>query len=282
MNSEIHSYPQISNLDPAYVLGKISEFRTEDFPGGDLTSSITGTKDDGSADIVSKSNGIFCGADVLPYCFPETCRMELKSQMPIAHITGPKDGMLANERLALNLIQHLCGIATKTRSIASKNLPDGFKVLDTRKTTPGLRMFEKYAVAVGGGVNHRLDLSSGILIKDNHIASAGGLKNAVQKAKASLKNGAWIELEVDTIEQLQEGLDLGITAFLLDNMNPETVKKAVAVVRSKENGGSIFLEASGGITAETIEAYASTGINAASMSSLTFGSSPIDISMDFH
>ncbi len=163
-----------------------------------------------------------------------------------------------------------------------RNLPDGFKVLDTRKTTPGLRMFEKYAVAVGGGVNHRLDLSSGILIKDNHIASAGGLKNAVQKAKASLKNGAWIELEVDTIEQLQEGLDLGITAFLLDNMNPETVKKAVAVVRSKENGGSIFLEASGGITAETIEAYASTGINAASMSSLTFGSSPIDISMDFH
>lgn len=284
------SYPQISHLDPAYVLGKISEFRAEDLPGGDLTSHVTGIEGNGSADIISKSKGIFCGADVLPHCFPETCRvdlavsdgMELTPKMPIAHITGSKESMLSNERIALNLIQHLCGIATHTRSIVSKNLPDGFKVLDTRKTTPGLRMFEKYAVAVGGGVNHRLDLSSGILIKDNHIASAGGLKNAVQRAKKSLTNGAWIELEVDSLEQLEEGLNLGISAFLLDNMDPETVKKAVQEVRSRENGDTIILEASGGITKDTIEAYAATGIQAASMSSLTFGSSPIDISMDFH
>jgi len=290
MNSEIHSYPQISNLDPAYVLGKISEFRAEDFPGGDLTTDLTGTNGNGSADMVSKSKGIFCGTDVLPYCFPETCRvdlsvsdgMELIPGTVIAVITGPTDSLLVNERLSLNLIQHLCGIATHTRSIVSKKLPDGFKVLDTRKTTPGLRMFEKYAVAVGGGVNHRSDLSSDILIKDNHIASAGGLKNAVRRANDTKTNGAWIELEVDTIQQLEEGLDIGITAFLLDNMDPDTVKKAVAIVRSREKGGSVFLEASGGITAETIEAYALTGINAVSMSSLTFGSSPIDISMDFH
>jgi nicotinate-nucleotide pyrophosphorylase (carboxylating) len=290
MTNSVHAYPQISHLDPAYVLGKISEFRAEDFPSGDLTTNLTGKSGSGSAAIVSKSDGIFCGVDVLPYCFPETCRvdltvsdgMELTPGLTLAHIAGPTDALLANERLALNLIQHLCGIATHARSIMSKNIPDGFKVLDTRKTTPGLRMFEKYAVAVGGASNHRLDLSSGILIKDNHIQSAGSLKNAVTHANASLSNGSWLELEVDTIEQLQEGLDLGIKAFLLDNMKPDTVKKAVSIVRSRDNGESIFLEASGGINPETIEEYAATGIDAVSMSSLTFGSSPLDISMDFH
>ncbi len=290
MSKSVHAYPQISHLDPAYVLGKISEFRAEDFTNGDLTTTLTVTSGNGSADIISKSDGIFCGVDVLPYCFPETCRvdlsvsdgMELTVGMTLAHIAGPTDALLANERLALNLIQHLCGIAAHARSIISKNIPEGFKVLDTRKTTPGLRMFEKYAVAVGGAANHRLDLSTGILIKDNHIQSAGSLENAVSQAKASLSNGSWIELEVDTIEQLQAGLDLGITAFLLDNMNPETVKHAVSIVRRRDKGQSIFLEASGGINPETIEEFAATGIDAVSMSSLTFGSSPLDISMDFH
>lgn len=283
------SYPQISHLDPGWVQAKIAAFKVEDFPSGDITSSALISDEKTTAKIISRQAIVFCGVDVLPYSFPDTCRvdlrysdgMEIAEESVLAEVTGSSAGMLSHERLALNLLQHLCGIATHTRKLLNKNIPDGFLILDTRKTTPGLRLFEKYAVTVGGGTNHRLDLSSGILIKDNHIQAAGGLNSAVENARRAAKNEMTVELEVDNLEQLKEGMSLGVDTFLLDNMNPQQVKEAVKYVRQSKRGDTIFMEASGGIGPNNIEEYAATGIDAVSMSSLTIGAKPVDISMDF-
>ena len=158
-------------------------------------------------------------------------------------------------------IQRLCGISTETKKYTQLNTPNSFKVMDTRKMTPGLRKFEKYAVYVGGGWNHRLDLSSGILIKDNHLMAAGGIEFAIKQMSLSNKRKLPIELEVDTIDQLNAGLKLDLDGFLLDNMNPLMVKKAVKIIRKQPQGNNIFIEASGGINYETLEAYAATGVD---------------------
>ena len=239
--------------------------------------------------MIAAENFIFCGQHIIPHCFPSSCQIKLlfkdgnqifKDDI-IAIIKGPAIGILTYERVMLNLIQRLCGISTETKKYTDLNIPNSFKVMDTRKMTPGLRKFEKYAVYVGGGWNHRLDLSSGILIKDNHLTAAGGVELAVKQMSLSNKGKLPLELEVDTIDQLIEGLKLDLDGYLLDNMNPLMVQKAVKIIRNQPQGENIFIEASGGINYETLETYAATGVDGVSMSAITAQAPVVDIKLDF-
>mgnify|MGYP001398308070 FL=1 len=180
----------------------------------------------------------------------------------------------------LNLIQRLCGIATTTRQYVELADPFNVKILDTRKTTPGLRLFEKYAVAIGGAYNHRLNLSDGILIKDNHIIAAGSVTKAIEYARNS-SISLPLELEVDNLDQIQEALLIGVDGFLLDNMYIDKIRSAVSIIRESNNGYDIFIEASGGITLDNIYPYLGTGINAISVGALTHRATSKDICLDF-
>ena len=284
------NYKQISYLDPYWIKDQIKRFILEDAPQGDLTSQgIIQEPLKISAKMIAAENFIFCGQHIIPHCFPSSCQIKLlfkdgnqifKDDI-IAIIKGPAIGILTYERVMLNLIQRLCGISTETKKYTDLNIPNSFKVMDTRKMTPGLRKFEKYAVYVGGGWNHRLDLSSGILIKDNHLTAAGGVELAVKQMSLSNKGKLPIELEVDTIDQLIEGLKLDLDGYLLDNMNPLMVQKAVKIIRNQPQGENIFIEASGGINHETLETYAATGVDGVSMSAITAQAPVVDIKLDF-
>lgn len=191
-------------------------------------------------------------------------------------INGSVRTLLRGERVALNLVQRLCGIATLTRQYvdAVKGLP--VAITDTRKTTPGLRMLEKYAVRAGGGRNHRYSLSDGVLIKDNHIAACGSITKAVQKARAAVPHTIAIEVETDTLEQVEECLHCGAAIIMLDNMDPATMRKAVAMI-----DGNALVEASGGVTLQTVRVIAETGVNIISVGALTHSASSCDIGMDW-
>ena len=284
------NYKQISYLDPLWIKDQIKRFILEDAPQGDLTSQgIIPEPLKISAKMIAAENFIFCGQHIIPHCFPSSCQIKLlfkdgnqifKDDI-IAIIKGPAIEILTYERVMLNLIQRLCGISTETKKYTDLNIPNSFKVMDTRKMTPGLRKFEKYAVYVGGGWNHRLDLSSGILIKDNHLMAAGGVELAVKQMSLSNKRKLPIELEVDTIDQLIEGLKLDLDGYLLDNMNPLMVQKAVKIIRNQPRGENMFVEASGGINYETLETYAATGVDGVSMSAITAQAPVVDIKLDF-
>lgn len=185
--------------------------------------------------------------------------------------------LLSTERVILNLLQHLSGIATLTRQYADAIQGTHARVLDTRKTVPGMRALEKYAVLCGGGTNHRIDLASGILIKNNHIALGGGLKKVLQRALESRKPGQRVQIEVRTAQELEDALIGGAEAILLDNMTPAAVK--LAVERIKQEGRWIPIEASGGIVLENIRAYAETGVDFISVGALTHSAKATDISM---
>jgi nicotinate-nucleotide pyrophosphorylase (carboxylating) len=270
---------------------KINEFIKEDVPNGDITTHTTVTEDKVvSAKMIAMESFIFCGEEYLPSCFPRACitkvvakdGVNVKSGDVLAHIDGPANQILTFERVILNLTQRLCGISTETYKYCKLDLPKGFKVMDTRKTTPGLRLFEKHAVSVGGGWNHRLDLSSAILIKDNHIQAAGSIEKTLNNIKNQNNRDVPIELEVDTINQLREGLKYDLDGFLLDNMKPEEVKKCVELIRKEPNGEMFFIEASGGINFETLESYAGTGIDGVSMSAITANAPSVDIKLEFN
>jgi nicotinate-nucleotide pyrophosphorylase (carboxylating) len=185
--------------------------------------------------------------------------------------------LLSCERVILNLMQHLSGIATNTRRYVDAIQGTQARVLDTRKTVPGLRALEKYAVLCGGGTNHRLDLASGILIKNNHIALGGGLRTALTNALARRKSGQRVQVEVRTMKELEEAIECGAEAVLLDNMSPAEVKACVE--RVKAVGRWIPTEASGGIVLENIRAYAETGVEFISVGALTHSAKAADISM---
>jgi nicotinate-nucleotide pyrophosphorylase (carboxylating) len=194
----------------------------------------------------------------------------------IATLEGPARGLLTAERVALNFLSHLSGVATATAAIADAIRPYGVRVTDTRKTTPGLRQVEKYAVRVGGGANHRFGLDDAILIKDNHIAVAGGIGAAVERARAYAGHLVKIEVEVDTLEQLQAALRLGVEAVLLDNMTPDQLRQAVALV-----DGRAVTEASGRITPATAVEIAATGVDLISVGWLTHSVQILDIGLDY-
>lgn len=194
----------------------------------------------------------------------------------IATLSGPARGILTAERVALNLMCRLSGIATATASVVAAVQDYKAKIVCTRKTTPGLRAIEKYAVRVGGGGNHRFGLDDAVLIKDNHIAIAGSVTEALKRAKNSVGHLVKIELEVDTLDQLREALEQGVDAVLLDNMSPDTLRDAVAMV-----AGRAVTEASGRITPATAPAIASTGVDLISIGWLTHSVGILDLGLDF-
>ena len=193
----------------------------------------------------------------------------------IAFVEGPARGLLTGERVALNFLCHLSGIASATAGIVAAVQPHKARITCTRKTMPGLRVVQKYAVRVGGGANHRFGLDDAVLIKDNHIAVAGGIRPAVERARASIGHLVKIEVEVDTLDQLRELLTLPVDAVLLDNMTPDQLREAVALV-----DGRLITEASGRITAATAPAVAASGVDLISIGWLTHSATVLDIGLD--
>ena len=194
----------------------------------------------------------------------------------IAVVEGPARGLLTAERVALNFLGHLSGVASATASVVDAIAGTKAKVVDTRKTLPGLRAVQKHAVRLGGGANHRFGLDDAVLIKDNHIAVAGGLTNAVERARAYVGHLVKIEVEVDTLDQLREALAAGVEAVLLDNMGPQMLREAVAMV-----AGRAVTEASGRITPETAPAIAASGVDLISVGWLTHSAKVLDIGLDY-
>ena len=194
----------------------------------------------------------------------------------IARIEGGARALLTAERVALNFLGHMSGIATLTRRFVDAVAGTGAAIVDTRKTTPGLRAFEKYAVRCGGGRNHRVGLHDAVLIKDNHIVAAGGLSRAIAAARAHAGHMVKIEVEVDTLDQLTEALRHKIDAVLLDNMTPEELRTAVGMAK-----GRVLLEASGGVTLTSVRTIAETGVDLISIGALTHSAPVLDIGLDF-
>lgn len=233
-----------------------------------------------------KQEGVVAGIQVAERVFqlldPETVFTVLKDDgelvlegEEIARISGRTRTLLTGERVSLNFLQHMSGIATKTYDLTDRVSHFPVKIVDTRKTVPGLRILEKYAVRVGGGHNHRFGLFDGVLIKDNHIRAAGGITEAVNTIKRNISHLTRIEVEVENLEKLREALAAGADVILLDNMDPEIMKEAVRIT-----GGQAILEASGGITQDTLVEVAKTGVDLISMGALTHSAVALDISFD--
>ena len=193
----------------------------------------------------------------------------------IATISGPSRGLLTGERTALNFLGHLSGIATVTAGLVRAVEGTKASIACTRKTTPGLRALEKYAVRAGGGMNHRFALNDAVLIKDNHVAIAGGVAEAIRRARAGVGHLVKIEVEVDTLEQLREAMEVGVDAVLLDNMTPEQLRQAVAIVDRRA-----ITEASGGVTPATVAAIAASGVDLISVGWCTHSAPTLDIGLD--
>jgi nicotinate-nucleotide pyrophosphorylase (carboxylating) len=194
----------------------------------------------------------------------------------IAEVEGSARALLTAERTALNFVGHLSGVATATHALVEQAGGTKARIVCTRKTTPGLRVLQKYAVRCGGGFNHRFGVDDAVLVKDNHIAAAGGLKEAVTRLRGRLGHMVVIEVEVDTLEQLKAALDLGVGTILLDNMNADMLRRAVDL-----NNGRAILEASGGITLETVRAIAETGVDYISSGAITHSAPNLDVGLDF-
>ena len=255
---------------------------------GDITSAAVIPADHRSVVVMAaREPGVIAGLDAAELAFQlvdPTIVMRRQVQdgaavAPgdiIATIEGPSRGLLTAERTALNFLGHLSGIASVTATIAAAISGTRASVACTRKTTPGLRALEKYAVRAGGGMNHRFALYDAVLIKDNHIAVAGGVRDAIRSAKASVGHLVKIEVEVDTLLQLREAMEEGVDAVLLDNMPPEQLREAVQIV-----AGRAITEASGRITPQTAAAIAATGIDLISVGWLTHSAPVLDIGLDF-
>lgn len=283
-------YEQIKKLPADYVKAKIKEFLTEDAPDGDATCELTIEQDETTiAKVIAQEDLVFVGESVLPHFFDNNKFRfqlfvndgeEIQKGTTLATIEGNKRYILLIERTLLNLLQRMCGIAKLTRKFTNLAKPFGVAILDTRKTVPGLRLFDKYAVAAAGGTNHRTNLSSGVLIKDNHIAGKD-LKELLLSIKHNNFKKQFIELEVDTIEQLKVALEIGVDGFLLDNMSPDTIRECVRLIRETQSHKHIFIEASGGINLQNIEGYLDTGIDAISIGALTHTVKAAEIHLEF-
>lgn len=254
---------------------------------GDITTNaIISKKQKWKGALVTRQAGVLAGLDLARITFQlmhsaVTFRAKkkdgdrLKPGDVIATMQGPARAIITGERVALNFLSHLSGIATATHNLVQAVKPHQTKICCTRKTTPGLRLLEKYAVRAGGGTNHRFGLYDAVLIKDNHIASAGGIRAAVTQARKAVGPKTKIQLEVDTLKQLQEALDLPIDSVLLDNMPPPMLKKAVKMV-----GGRFVTEASGRVNLQTVKAIAASGVDRISVGSITHSAPILDIGLD--
>jgi nicotinate-nucleotide pyrophosphorylase (carboxylating) len=260
----------------------------EDMPRGDITSeTIIPAHSVSEAVIVAKENGVLAGIDAARLVFHKIdSSVVFKKNMndgrafkkgeKIAALKGRSISLLKGERTALNIIQRMSGIATTTHRFVQALKGTRTKILDTRKTTPGLRVLEKYAVRMGGGMNHRFSLSEMVLIKDNHLRLVGSVSEAVKRAKQGVKQGVKVEVEATSFEQAKEALRSGADMIMLDNMPPKKMKEVVAWVK-----GRVPLEASGKVTLRKAREIALTGVDFVSVGSLTHSYKSVDISMEF-
>lgn len=259
----------------------------EDVGAGDLTAPLIPAGKRVRAAVLCRQQAVVCGQ---PW-FERTLRqldpaVEIAWDVPegaavaagarVCSVHGDARALLAAERVALNFLQTLSGVATVTRRHVEAVSGTRAKIVDTRKTLPGLRLAQKYAVRVGGGSNHRMGLYDAMLIKENHIAAAGGIRQAVTQARGLERRGDWIQVEVESLDQLREALDAGATMILLDNMDIDRMREAVNIA-----GGRAELEASGGITLENVRAIAGTGVHRISVGALTKDVTAVDFSMRF-
>jgi nicotinate-nucleotide pyrophosphorylase (carboxylating) len=270
----------------------------EDKATGDVTTALTIDPSlRATATVIAKEECVVAGLGCIPRFLDIFARLDSRNSGRYEVVSHPEifDGVrarkgqavavirhnarviLACERVMLNLMQRMSGIATITRRYVDEVQETGARILDTRKTVPGLRVLDKYAVRCGGGENHRLDLSDGILIKNNHISLGGGIEKVLTRAKERRKAGQIIDIEVRNLPELELALDFGAESLLLDNMTPAEVKKAIAVVQDR--GLDIPIEASGGITLENVRKYALAGPDYISVGALTHSATAVDLSM---
>jgi len=274
-------------MDASVIRPLIEQFLAEDIAGGDITSAAIFTSEQpGEGILVAKDSFVVCGlVDVAgPVFSVQNPAVEIVEAVEdggraaagdiLMRVRGPVVDLLKAERVALNLVQRLCGIATLTAEFVKRVRPLPVRIVDTRKTTPGLRVFEKYAVRAGGGQNHRMNLSDGILIKDNHIAACGSIKTAVERVRAKKPHTLQIEVETADLQQVEECLAAGVDIIMLDNMEIATMRQAVQLV-----AGRALIEASGGVRLENVRAIAETGVDIISIGALTHSAPAVDISM---
>lgn len=274
-------------LSNFFVKDHVKSALMEDIGFGDVTTeSIVGEDEIFEASLAARCDGIICGLNVFKTVFKilsDKVNVELlvkdgdeiqKGDI-LAKIKGPGKYLLLGERVSLNYIQRMSGIATETNKYqkAIGNLP--CKIVDTRKTTPGFRAFEKYSVKIGGGALHRFNLSDCAMIKDNHIKVAGSVTNAIKKVRENLSHAHKIELECDTIDQIKEALPLGVDIIMLDNMDLETMKQAVKLIDHKA-----IVEASGNVHLNTVRAIAECGVDIISSSAIVAKAPTLDIALD--
>jgi nicotinate-nucleotide pyrophosphorylase (carboxylating) len=274
-------------IDPILIEELIGPFLREDIGFVDLTSTIMiDATTDGTFDVNAREDIVVAGLDVAGAVFRRcepNCTYEprvkdgdhVKDGTTLARVSGKARGLLTAERTALNILQHLSGIATLTSKYVKEIEGTNATLIDTRKTTPGLRALEKHAVTCGGGRNHRLALDGGVLVKDNHIAVCGGLTAAIQRAKSQVPTLTKVQVECDNLDQVKEALKAGAESLLLDNMSPDTMRQAVELVQ-----GQITLEASGGITLDTVRAKAESGVDLISTGKITQSAPSVDIGLD--
>jgi len=259
----------------------------EDLGSGDITTdAIIKKQSKAKAKLIAKEEFVLAGLPIFKAVFKQLSKEVLfedfykegdivRNGDVICYVSGPISAILKAERTALNFLQRMSGIATAVRSFVKKISHTKVKILDTRKTAPGMRLLDKYAVRVGGGFNHRFGLFDGILIKDNHIAAVGSIKKAIQYVKAIAPHTLKIEVEVETLDQLKEAIDSGADIVLLDNMGLDEIKQAVQIAK-----GKVLIEVSGGIRLDNVEEIAATGVDFISVGEITHSVRGVDISLE--
>ena len=268
----------------------VTEALEEDIGSGDLTAQLINEATQSTASIISRQSAIFCGRPWATEVFAQLDPSvtidwqvndgdEINADQVLCLISGPSRSILSGERCALNFLQTLSATATLANQYVAAVSGTGVTILDTRKTIPGLRLAQKYAVTCGGASNHRLGLYDGVLIKENHIEASGSLENAIKKI-SSVSPNVLIELEVETLDQLQSAIDHGVKRVLLDNMNPNQLRQAVAMV-SRKADKKVALEASGGITLNNVREIAETGVDYISIGEITKDIRAVDLSLRF-
>lgn len=276
-------------LENSELMAAIGQFLAEDIGRGDITTRATVQAETrGIGRFLAKEDLVLCGLGVAESVFvhldPESAEIDsthndgdaIASGTVFGTLKGYADVLLVGERTALNLIQRMSGVATLTRQYVQAVAGTNAQIVDTRKTAPGLRMLEKYAVTVGGGKNHRFGLDDGVLIKDNHIALAGGITEAVKAAKNAVGHLHKIEVEVTNWAQLREAIDAGAEIVMLDNQTPEETAKLVLMARNMNP--SVLIESSGGMSLDTVRSFAEAGVDLISVGRLTHSARAVDIS----
>jgi nicotinate-nucleotide pyrophosphorylase (carboxylating) len=269
------------------VTRDVTRALAEDVGSGDLTAKLVPSGESARARLMTRQSGVLCGTEWFRRTFEEldpdveifwhhADGDDIVAGSSLCELEGDARALLTGERTALNFVQLLSGVATRTRQYVRAIEGTRAKILDTRKTLPGLRMAQKYAVRTGGGMNHRLGLYDAILIKENHLASAGGIRRALEAALREVPSSTLVQIEVESLEQLREALDAGARLILLDNFDLERMREAAKITRDRAE-----LEASGGITLRNVRVIAETGVHRISIGSLTKDVEALDLSMRF-